>query len=41
MPELPEVETVLRTLQHQIKDEEIIDVKVYSSKINIKYLPLL
>lgn len=33
MPELPEVETVLRTLQHQIKDEEIIDVKVIYDKL--------
>ncbi len=28
MPELPEVETVLRTLEYQIKDEEITYVKV-------------
>ena len=26
MPELPEVETVVRTLEKQIKDEEILDV---------------
>lgn len=28
MPELPEVETVVRTLEHQIKDDEILDVQV-------------
>lgn len=28
MPELPEVETVVRTLEHQLKNQEIIDVKV-------------
>jgi len=28
MPELPEVETVLRTLEKQIKDRRIIDVKI-------------
>lgn len=34
MPELPEVETVVRTLEKQIKDEEIID-------INILYEPIV
>ncbi|MEG0076366.1 DNA-formamidopyrimidine glycosylase [Anaerorhabdus sp.] len=33
MPELPEVETVLRTLEHQIKNQEIIDVKVLWDRI--------
>ncbi len=33
MPELPEVETVVRTLEHQIKDLEIIDISVYYEKI--------
>ena len=28
MPELPEVETVVRTLEKQIKDEEIIDIQI-------------
>ena len=28
MPELPEVETVRRTLEHQILNEKIVDVKV-------------
>ena len=28
MPELPEVETVLRTLENRIKDQEIVDIKV-------------
>ncbi|MCH4206849.1 MAG: bifunctional DNA-formamidopyrimidine glycosylase/DNA-(apurinic or apyrimidinic site) lyase [Solobacterium sp.] len=28
MPELPEVETVVRTLEHQIKDEEILGVTI-------------
>ncbi len=33
MPELPEVETVLRTLEHQIKDQQIEDAKVYYEKM--------
>ena len=33
MPELPEVETVRRTLEHQIINEEIKDIKVYYDKI--------
>lgn len=33
MPELPEVETVRRTLEHQILNEEIKDVKVYYDNI--------
>lgn len=33
MPELPEVETVLRTLEVQIHDEEIISVDVYYPKM--------
>lgn len=33
MPELPEVETVLRTLETQIKDRKIIDIKVFYSPI--------
>ena len=33
MPELPEVETVLRTLQNQICDREIISVKILYPKI--------
>ena len=37
MPELPEVETVLRTLEDRIKDAEIIDIKVlYAPIINGK-----
>lgn len=33
MPELPEVETVVRTLEKLIKNEEIIDVKIYWDNI--------
>lgn len=33
MPELPEVETVVRTLEHQIKDLEILDVQVRYPKM--------
>ncbi len=33
MPELPEVETVLRTLEHMIKGAEIVSVKVIYPKI--------
>ena len=33
MPELPEVETVVRTLEHQIADAEIMDVNVYWPRI--------
>ena len=33
MPELPEVETVLRTLERQIKDEPILDVSVLLEKM--------
>lgn len=33
MPELPEVETVVRTLEHQIQDEQITDIKVFYDKI--------
>ena len=33
MPELPEVETVLRTLEKQIKDRKIVDVQIKWSKI--------
>ena len=32
MPELPEVETVVRTLEHQIKDRMITDVTVRFAK---------
>ena len=35
MPELPEVETVLRTLETQIKDRKIVDVKVLWNNIII------
>ncbi|MBR2067344.1 MAG: DNA-formamidopyrimidine glycosylase, partial [Solobacterium sp.] len=34
MPELPEVETVLRTLEKQIKDLEIKDIEIYYPKIS-------
>ena len=33
MPELPEVETVLRTLESKIKDKQIIDVEVLYKNI--------
>lgn len=33
MPELPEVETVIRTLEHQIKDLEIVDVDIRWNRI--------
>ena len=33
MPELPEVETVRRTLEHQINNETITEVEVYYSPI--------
>ncbi|MEF9891795.1 MAG: DNA-formamidopyrimidine glycosylase [Anaerorhabdus sp.] len=33
MPELPEVETVVRTLEHQIKNQEITDVEVLWNRI--------
>ena len=33
MPELPEVETVLRTLETQIKGAEITDVRVFLPKM--------
>lgn len=33
MPELPEVETVVRTLETQIKDQQIVGVEVYYPKI--------
>lgn len=33
MPELPEVETVLRTLEHQIKGDQIIDVEIIYPRI--------
>ena len=33
MPELPEVETVLRTLETKIKDREIVDIKVFYEPI--------
>ena len=33
MPELPEVETVLRTLEHQIKDQQIEDVDIFYEKM--------
>lgn len=33
MPELPEVETVLRTLEYQIKDQKINDIKILYPKI--------
>ena len=32
MPELPEVETVVRTLEKQIRDEEILGVDVRYTK---------
>lgn len=35
MPELPEVETVVRTLERQIKDKEIKDVEVFWNNIII------
>lgn len=33
MPEAPEVQTVLSTLEHQIKGAKILDVKVYYPKL--------
>ena len=33
MPELPEVETVLRTLEHQIQGRRILDVDVRYPKM--------
>ena len=33
MPELPEVEVVLRTLEHQIKGKTIQDVTIYYDKL--------
>ena len=33
MPELPEVETVVRTLENLIKDETIVDIKILYSNI--------
>ena len=33
MPELPEVETVLRTLEHQIQGRKILDVDVRYPKM--------
>lgn len=33
MPELPEVETVLRTLEYQIKDQEIVGIEVLWNRI--------
>ena len=33
MPELPEVETVVRTLEKQIQDDTIIDLEIYYNRI--------